>query len=112
MHSSLGLGVHLIRAKRVDAKEKSAAAIVNSLPEPQRSTLQWLLDLCVEVVQKANVNKMTAQNMAIVFGPNLFTPQLDNPMESLLYSQKVANFLHKAILHRQQLRQSGALKHR
>jgi len=93
-------------------QEKSAAAIVNSLPEPQRSTLQWLLDLCVEVVQKANVNKMTAQNMAIVFGPNLFTPQLDNPMESLLYSQKVANFLHKAILHRQQLRQSGALKHR
>jgi hypothetical protein len=80
--------------------EAAAGKIVDSMSEPERSLLLWLLDLCVEVSAKAAVNKMSPQNLAIVIGPNLFTAGSENPMASLMFSQKVANFLHKAILYR------------
>ena len=44
---------------------------------------------------------MTPQNLAIVIGPNLFTtPANADPMASLVFSQKVAQFMQQAILWR------------
>jgi len=42
------------------------------LREPQRSIFSWLLDLCCDVTKHAEENKMTAKNLAICIGPNLY----------------------------------------
>lgn len=80
--------------------ETSAAEIVQRLEQPSRSIFEWLLDLCVIISDNQKVNKMSEQNMAVVIAPNLFEPSTEDPLASLMFSQKVANFLHKAILHR------------
>jgi len=80
--------------------EEHAGKIVDELSEPNQSIYLWLCDMCIEVSKHSDINKMTAQNLAIVIGPNLFTPQMADPMASLMFSQKVANFLYKSILWR------------
>jgi hypothetical protein len=82
---------------------EQAGNIVNGVKEPVRSLIQWILDLCILVSDKSSVNKMTPQNLAIVIGPNLFSPKGDaNPMEILKFSQKVARWLEQAILWRKE----------
>jgi hypothetical protein len=89
-------GVSTEKVTNCDSEDQ-AGKIVTEMNEPYASYLLWLLDLCADVSDHADKNKMTAKNLGIVFGPNLFTPSDKDPMQSLLYSQKVANFLHKAI---------------
>jgi len=81
--------------------EAAAGRIIAALPEPNQSIMNWLLDLCVEVMQHQAVNKMSAQNMAVVIAPNLFSTNESDKMASLIFSQRVANFFHKAILFRE-----------
>lgn len=81
--------------------EAAAGRIIAALPEPNQSIMNWLLDLCVEVTQHQAVNKMSAQNMAVVIAPNLFSTNDSDKMASLIFSQRVANFFHKAILFRE-----------
>jgi len=65
-----------------------------NLPEPQKSLLGWLLDFLAVVASNSEVNKMTAQNLAIVIAPNLYDISTPNPMEGLILSQKCAQFLN------------------
>lgn len=69
-------------------------AAYNSLPEPNKSLLNWLLDFMTQVVAHSATNKMTAQNIAIVVAPNLYDISTPNPLEGLFLSQKCAAFLH------------------
>ena len=73
--------------------------MVESMPEPERSIMEWLLDLLVEVQYNQHVNKMTTQNLSIVVGPNLFTPSATSttPLAIIEHSQKVAAFVGKAL---------------
>jgi len=68
-------------------------AAYQSLPEPNKTLLDWLLELMKGVVRNSSVNKMTAQNLAIVVAPNLYDINTPNPMEGLFLSQKCAAFL-------------------
>lgn len=77
-----------------------AGEIVEKMPEPEGSVFLYLVDLGVEVVLQSEKNKMTAKNLGIVIGPNLFVPSMVDPMASLQYSQKVALFLQRAIVYR------------
>jgi len=77
-----------------------AGEICEKMPEPEGSIMLWLVDMCVECTVKSGVNKMTPTNLGIVIGPNLFRPSMVDPMASLQYSQKVAQFLSKAIVWR------------
>jgi hypothetical protein len=47
---------------------KEAGAAVMGLPEPQRSTFLWLLDLLADVAAEAQVNKMNWGNLASTLG--------------------------------------------
>jgi hypothetical protein len=99
------LPTHLLTEISADAisdcdTEEKSADIIAGMSEPSASILLWLLDMCVTVSANSNTNKMTPQNLAIVIGPNLFTPSMTDPMASLLFSQKVASFLHSAIVWR------------
>jgi len=71
----------------------SVARAVEKFPEPSRSILLWLWDLCVEVAEYESENKMGAQNLAIVIGPNLFnTTQFENPMVAMVFFWKGGYF--------------------
>eukprot|EP01119_Soliformovum_irregulare_P005589 TRINITY_DN17335_c0_g1_i1.p1 TRINITY_DN17335_c0_g1~~TRINITY_DN17335_c0_g1_i1.p1 ORF type:complete len:323 (+),score=57.91 TRINITY_DN17335_c0_g1_i1:58-1026(+) len=66
----------------------------NSLPEPNRTLLDWLLDFMKTIVANSDQNKMTAQNISIVVAPNLYDINSPNPLEGLFLSQKCAAFLN------------------
>ncbi|XP_015792370.1 rho GTPase-activating protein 8 [Tetranychus urticae] len=54
--------------------EKLAVAkslILQRLPEDNYKLLKFLVEFLVKVMDRSNLNKMTASNLAIVFGPNL-----------------------------------------
>jgi hypothetical protein len=80
--------------------------IQSGMTEPYKSLLEWLLDLCTEVLTRRDVNKMSAQALAIVLGPNMFAPasllkESASPLQTLEFSQKVAQFLTFAIAARE-----------
>lgn len=52
---------------------------VNELPDPNYSTLKYLLGHLHRVNENEAANSMTAQNLSIVFGPTLFGQQMPNP---------------------------------
>jgi len=70
----------------------------NTLPEPQKTLLDWLLQLLIMTSSNSSINKMTAQNLAIVVAPNLYDVSTSNPMEGLVMSQKCVQFLHNVLL--------------
>jgi len=67
--------------------------VYKALSEPYKTLLTWLLQLLANISANSEVNKMTAQNLAIVVAPNLYDLQTPNPMEGLIMSQKSAQFL-------------------
>jgi len=70
----------------------------NTLPEPQKTLLEWLLHLLIMTATNSTINKMSAQNLAIVVAPNLYDVSTSNPMEGLVMSQKCVQFLHNVLL--------------
>jgi len=70
------------------------------LPEPQKTLLDWLLHLLLTVAAQSSVNKMSAQNLAIVVAPNLYDVASSNPMEGLVMSQKCVQFIHNVLMHK------------
>merc|ERR1712173_571315 len=86
-------------AQKIEDVKKSVA----TFPEPAQSILVWLWDMCVEVAEHSNTNKMTPQNLAIVIGPNLFnTTSFQNPMAAMTFSGKVVVFFQRGIEWRMQ----------
>lgn len=79
---------------------QQAGDILEKMPEPEGSVMLWLVDMALECTLKSDVNKMTPKNLGIVIGPNLFRPNMVDPMASLQYSQNVAVFLQKGIVWR------------
>eukprot|EP00164_Ancoracysta_twista_P007969 GFYU01011428.1.p1 GENE.GFYU01011428.1~~GFYU01011428.1.p1 ORF type:complete len:596 (-),score=168.63 GFYU01011428.1:153-1940(-) len=66
-----------------------------AMPELEFALYLFLLDLMSEVVKHEDKNKMGPRNMAIVMSPNLYGMAADvDPMEALMFSQKVAEFTH------------------
>lgn len=78
-----------------------------SLQEPQKSLLGWLLHLLADVATLKLHNKMSEQNLAIVVAPNLYDPPGSDPMEGLVMSQKAVQFLHHLILNEMELRHAA-----
>jgi len=75
------------------SEREQCVNVYKSLSEPYKTLLTWLLQLLASVAVNSEVNKMTAQNLAIVVAPNLYDLQTPNPMEGLIMSQKSAQFL-------------------
>ncbi|XP_052020839.1 rho GTPase-activating protein 9 isoform X1 [Apodemus sylvaticus] len=49
--------------------------LIDSLPRPNRDTLQYVLEHLCRVIAHSDKNRMTAHNLGIVFGPTLFRPE-------------------------------------
>ncbi|NWX08602.1 RHG15 protein, partial [Caloenas nicobarica] len=54
---------------------KQVAELVQSLPPANYATLRYLLAHLCRVMERADVNRMTCQNIGIVFGPTLLRPE-------------------------------------
>jgi len=86
------------------ASADEAGKVVQQMPEPSKSIFLWLCDMCVDVAQYEQKNKMGAGNMAIVVGPNLFNlDKIENPMKAMTFSGKVVEFFKHAIIWRQKM---------
>ncbi|PIL25298.1 transporter [Ganoderma sinense ZZ0214-1] len=69
------------RARHIRLHER-----VNALPDPNYSTLKYLMGHLHRVVQHEALNQMSVQNLAIVFGPTLFgqvQPGLNGAMNGM-----------------------------
>lgn len=52
-------------------RRDSLHAIINSLPDPNYATLRALILHLHRVMENSSSNRMTPQNLAIVFGPTV-----------------------------------------
>ena len=52
-------------------RRDSLHAIINSLPDPNYATLRALTLHLHRVIENSGINRMSSQNLAIVFGPTL-----------------------------------------
>eukprot|EP01119_Soliformovum_irregulare_P018372 TRINITY_DN560_c0_g3_i2.p1 TRINITY_DN560_c0_g3~~TRINITY_DN560_c0_g3_i2.p1 ORF type:complete len:973 (+),score=313.32 TRINITY_DN560_c0_g3_i2:794-3712(+) len=81
-----------------DVEMQWAALMV--LDEPERSMLLWLLDLLSECLTRDKKNKMTTDNLAIVFAPSLYNVDAKDPMEGLIATQRVQHFVRNMLQRR------------
>jgi len=80
----------------------AVAKAVEKFPEPGRSILLWLWDMCTEIAEFEKENKMSPENLSIVIAPNLFdAKQFTNPMTAMTYSATASTFFQKGIEWRQ-----------
>jgi len=85
--------------------EEDCIPVYGALKDPNRTLMDWLLNLMADVASKESVNKMNPRNLAIVIAPNLFAaPPEFSPIDSLMLSQKVVNFVLQILQCRIRLR--------
>lgn len=78
--------------------EASVSYLQDNLGKIPFDLFNWLLDLLIETAVNRHLNKMTAQNLAIVVAPNLYEPNATtDPIESLILSQKAVQFVHNVL---------------
>ncbi len=70
------------------------------LPEPNKSLFQWLLDILADVAAREAETKMNAKTLAIVIGPNLYSSNSSDPLESVALSQRIVNLVQNLILYK------------
>uniref|UniRef100_A0A8C5RVN5 Rho GTPase activating protein 9 n=1 Tax=Laticauda laticaudata TaxID=8630 RepID=A0A8C5RVN5_LATLA len=76
-----------------DHKEKVSklAGVIQTLPQPNRDTLHYLLQHLRRVMDHSDINRMTTQNIGIVFGPTLLRHERDvaSLIEDMVYQNQV-----------------------
>mmetsp|Transcript_26401 Transcript_26401/g.83687 ORF Transcript_26401/g.83687 Transcript_26401/m.83687 type:complete len:448 (+) Transcript_26401:71-1414(+) len=76
------------------------AAALQQLPEVNRRTIYWLLELIADICKYETENRMTAQSMVIVFAPNLISPpEALDPMSALEVNKRVVQFMELLFTH-------------
>ncbi|KAI2658768.1 Rho GTPase-activating protein 27 [Labeo rohita] len=69
--------------------------LVRSLPPPNRDTMEALFSHLRKVIQHGDENRMTVQNVAIVFGPTLLKPEVEtaNITTYMVFQNQIVEFL-------------------
>ncbi|XP_071757976.2 rho GTPase-activating protein 27 [Centroberyx gerrardi] len=67
-----------IRSVDYNAKVSYMRDLVNSLPPPNHDTMELLFGHLRKVIGYGDDNRMTVQNVAIVFGPTLLRPEMES----------------------------------
>lgn len=78
-----------------DKRTMAAKKLVHELPEENYALLSYVVKFLTQVMIKSDVNKMNANNLAIVFGPNLGWP--GNEPVSLAHLQHLNNFAYRLL---------------
>lgn len=72
-------------------RRDSLHAIINSLPDPNYATLRAVSLHLFRVVENSATNRMTSQNLAIVFGPTLMGGSTHGNISDAGYQCKVVD---------------------
>ncbi|XP_016368801.1 rho GTPase-activating protein 27 isoform X1 [Sinocyclocheilus rhinocerous] len=69
--------------------------LVRSLPPPNRNTMEALFSHLRKVIQHGDENRMSVQNVAIVFGPTLLKPEVEtaNIATYMVFQNQIVEFL-------------------
>jgi hypothetical protein len=79
---------HIIHLQSLEEDERlieMRRILTDELVEDNYFILKYVVNFLTEVVEKSEVNKMTAQNLAIIFGPNLMWSKSQASLVSLGY---------------------------
>ncbi|XP_053731932.1 rho GTPase-activating protein 22 isoform X2 [Synchiropus splendidus] len=82
---------------------------VNCLPQVNYNLLEYICKFLYEVQSHANENKMSVQNLATVFGPNILRPRVEDPVTMMEGSSQVQHLMtiliseHLRLYQRQEL---------
>ncbi|XP_034275127.1 rho GTPase-activating protein 9 isoform X2 [Pantherophis guttatus] len=91
------VGECIASVKLSDHKEKVSkiAGLIQTLPQPNRDTLHYLLQHLRKVMDHSGINRMTTQNIGIVFGPTLLRHERDvaSLIEDMVYQNQVVELL-------------------
>ncbi|KAM4730416.1 rho GTPase-activating protein 22 isoform 2-T2 [Anableps anableps] len=79
-------------------KDKEMAIIelskqVKSLPQVNYNLLKYICKFLDEVQMQSNDNKMSVQNLATVFGPNILRPRVEDPVTMMEGSSQVQHLM-------------------
>uniref|UniRef100_A0A8C6TX38 Rho GTPase activating protein 22 n=1 Tax=Neogobius melanostomus TaxID=47308 RepID=A0A8C6TX38_9GOBI len=66
---------------------------VKSLPQVNHNLLQYICKFLDEVQSHSNENKMSVQNLATVFGPNVLRPRMEDPVTMMEGSSQVQHLM-------------------
>lgn len=77
-------------------RRDSVHAIINKLPDPNYTTLRYLVFHLYRVQERESVNKMTVTNLGIVWGPALMDTDYQNVGEMAVQSRVVETILVNA----------------
>nr|XP_043902070.1 rho GTPase-activating protein 22 isoform X2 [Solea senegalensis] len=66
---------------------------VKSLPQVNHNLLKYICRFLDEVQSHANENKMSVQNLATVFGPNILRPRVEDPVTMMEGSSQVQHLM-------------------
>ncbi|XP_077734754.1 rho GTPase-activating protein 22 isoform X1 [Canis aureus] len=72
---------------------------VSSLPLANYNLLRYICKFLDEVQSHSNVNKMSVQNLATVFGPNILRPQIEDPV-TIMEGTSLVQHLMTVLIHR------------
>ncbi|XP_026078916.1 rho GTPase-activating protein 27 [Carassius auratus] len=69
--------------------------LVRSLPPPNRDTMEALFSHLRKVIQHGDENRMSVQNVAIIFGPTLLKPEVEtaNFAAYMVFQNQIVEFL-------------------
>ncbi|KAM7370563.1 hypothetical protein PAMP_010098 [Pampus punctatissimus] len=70
--------ISAIRISDYNVKVRCIYDLVKSLPSPNHDTMKLLFGHLRRVIQYGEDNRMTVQNVAIVFGPTLLRPEMES----------------------------------
>ncbi|XP_057703254.1 rho GTPase-activating protein 15 isoform X2 [Corythoichthys intestinalis] len=70
--------VDTVKMTDYNDKVERLKSVVHSMPQPNHDTLQFICRHLKRVLEHSDTNRMTTQNIGIVFGPTLLRPECDN----------------------------------
>lgn len=99
-------------SKGYDENEKVLRifSLVENIPEVNLLILKHLLSFLNRVSRLSDINKMTVQNLAMVFGPNLLKPENDTPQTLMQDAARINEIVELLIKNENLLTHSTILK--
>uniref|UniRef100_A0AAY4A709 Rho GTPase activating protein 12 n=1 Tax=Denticeps clupeoides TaxID=299321 RepID=A0AAY4A709_9TELE len=77
------------------SESQSASDLIRQLPRPNQDTMQTLFKHLRRVIEYGEVNRMTSQGVAIVFGPTLLRPETEtgNIALHMVYQNQIVELI-------------------
>ncbi|KAL0966495.1 hypothetical protein UPYG_G00295950 [Umbra pygmaea] len=87
--------VNAIKIPDYKQRVQSVKELVKQMPRPNRDTMQVLFKHLRKVIDQSEVNRMTTQSIAIVFGPTLLRPETEmwNMAVHMVYQNQIVELI-------------------